>query len=151
MSRTGWLTKPLEWLKRYLPLEIAATVCALTGGMAAAYFGANAAVVAYAATWSENIGFYGVALVRELLRRVDGQPLTFTSAAPALVPSTRALLAEFGPAEILDSFVIRPAAMYALPMLVGDLALGLLLGKIIADLVFFGLAIVAYEWRKGRQ
>lgn len=150
MSQPRWISKPLEWLKRYLPLEIAATACALSGGMGAAYFGAGPAVIAYAATWSENIGFYGVALVRELRRRAGAQPLSFASAAPAVMPSARALLAEFGPAELLDSFVIRPAAMYALPMLAGDLALGLLLGKIIADAAFFGLAIVAYEWRKGR-
>lgn len=150
MNGPRWISKPLEWLKRYLPLEIAATACALSGGMASAYLGASPTVVAYAATWSENLGFYGVALVRELKRRAGGQPLSFAAATPALVPSSRALLAEFGLAELLDSFVIRPAAMYAMPMLTGDLALGLLAGKIIADAGFFGLAIIAYEWRKGR-
>lgn len=150
MSRSFWRSKPIEWLKRYLPLEVAATICALSGGMTAAYFGANGAVVAYAATWAENAGFYGVALFRELRQRAGAQPLSFSNTAPALVPSARALAAEFGPAELLDSFVIRPAAMYALPMLTGDLAIGLIFGKIIADVAFFGLAIAAYEWRKRR-
>ncbi len=143
--------KLIEWLARYLPLEIAATACSLAGGLGAAAIGMNAAIVAYAATWAENAGFYGYALAREMHGRLTGAPLSMTAARPALLSSSRSLLAEFGAAEALDSFVVRPACMYALPQLTGNLALGLVLGKIVADIAFYGLAVAAYERGKSRR
>ena len=140
-----------EWLWRYLPLEIAATIFALGGGFAAASFGFNGAVIAYAAAWAENTGFYGTALIRELRRSSGGERLSIASAGPRLVPTVRALATEFGPAELLDSFIVRPGCMYLLPLLTGDLALGLICGKVLADVAFFGLAIVAYELGKSRR
>ena len=88
--------KLIEWLARYLPLEIAATACSLAGGLGAAAIGMNAAIVAYAATWAENAGFYGYALAREMHGRLTGAPLSMTAARPALLSSSRSLLAEFG-------------------------------------------------------
>lgn len=140
--------KALEWLARYLPLEIAATACALAGGLGVAGLGFNAAIVAYAATWAENIGFYGTALVRELRRKLAGEPLSVTATAPHLLATARSLVSEFGPAELLDSFVLRPGCMYLMPVVTGDLASGLVAGKVLADVAFFGIAIVAYEWGK---
>ena len=55
------------------------------------------------------------------------------------------LLVEFGPAEIADTFAVRPLAMYLGPLLIGHLAAGILAGKIAADIVFYALAIVGYE------
>jgi hypothetical protein len=143
--------KLIEWLARYLPLEIAATACSLAGGLAAAAVGMNAAVVAYAATWAENAGFYGYALTREVRRAMSSTPLPAMALGPALLSSSRALVAEFGAAEVLDSFVVRPACMYLLPQITGNLAVGLVLGKIAADIAFYGLAVAAYEWRKSRH
>jgi hypothetical protein len=143
--------KLVEWLMRYLPLEIAATACALAGGLGAAALVTNAAVIAYAATWAENAGFYGYALLREMRRNRSGTGLSLVSIGQALVQSTRAILTEFGPAEVLDSFVVRPACMLVLPQATGNLPLGLLLGKILADLAFYGLAAAAFEWSKTRR
>ena len=142
--------KILEWLARYLPLEMAATAFALAGGIAADALNFNPAVVAFAAAWAENAGFYGYALVREVRRLLGHQPLSFASVRLVLLPSARTLLYEFGPAEALDSLFLRPACMYLAPQLTGALATGLLLGKVVADVAFFAIAIVAYEWRKSR-
>ena len=60
------------------------------------------------------------------------------------------LLREFGPAEALDSFALRPLAMYAGPLVTGDLLTGTLLGKVVADLVFYAIAACAYERRRTR-
>jgi hypothetical protein len=143
--------KLLEWLSRYLPLEIAATACSLAGGLGAAAIGMNAGIIAYAATWAENAGFYGYALAREVRRTTAGAPLSLMSRGPTLLQSARTLIAEFGPAEVFDSFVVRPACMYAIPQLTGNLALGLILGKVVADVAFYGLAVAAYEWGKSRR
>jgi hypothetical protein len=132
-------------------LEIAATACSLAGGVGTAAITSNGAVIAYAATWAENVGFYGCALVREARRNLGTAPLSFASVKPALLPSARSLVAEFGPAEVFDSFVLRPACMYLLPKLTGHLAVGLLLGKVLADGAFFGIAIIAFEWNRYRK
>lgn len=59
----------------------------------------------------------------------------------------RNMLIEFGPSETLDSFILRPALMYAAQLQWG-IGLGTLAGKLAADVVFFGLAILAFEMRK---
>lgn len=143
--------KLIEWLTRYLPLEIVATACALAGGLGAAALVANAAVIAYAATWAENAGFYGYALVREVRGNVGSTRASILAVGKALLPSTRTILLEFGPAEILDSLVVRPTCMLIMTQMTGNLPLGLLLGKLLADLAFYGLAVVGFEWSKTRR
>ncbi|HAU99407.1 MAG: hypothetical protein UX04_C0006G0034 [Microgenomates group bacterium GW2011_GWF2_45_18] len=54
----------------------------------------------------------------------------------------------FGFAEYLDSFVIRPSAMYFFSTWTGNVALGLVLGKLIADVTFYVPTIFFYELRK---
>ncbi len=142
--------KLTEWLKRYLALEVVATVCSLTGGLGAASLTASGGVIAYAAAWAENAGFYGYALLREVRSKSGDTPLSFGAVTSVLLPSVRALIVEFGPAEVLDSFVLRPVCMYLLPQLTGHLVVGLVLGKVLADVAFFGLVVIAYEWSKSR-
>ena len=62
-----------------------------------------------------------------------------------------ALALEFGVAEILDSFLIRPALMYYVPIWTGRLLFGIAIAKIAADLTFYLPAIISYELvtRKG--
>jgi hypothetical protein len=143
--------KLTEWSRRYLPLEIVATLFALVGGLCVAGLTDNSVVIAYAATWAENLGFYGFALIREARVRFGETPVTGASTVPVLAASCKQLALEFGPAELVDSFLLRPACMYFLPTLIGDLAMGLLAGKLIADFAFYGMAIAAYEWGKRRR
>lgn len=58
------------------------------------------------------------------------------------------MLLEFGPAESMDSFLVRPAAMYFFPKLLGNIALGLLAGKLAADILYYIPTIMGYELRK---
>jgi hypothetical protein len=57
----------------------------------------------------------------------------------------RSIAIEFGPAEVIDSVLIRPVALYAGPYLVGNVALGWVLGSLIADIGFYVMAIFSYE------
>ncbi len=52
---------------------------------------------------------------------------------------------EFGPAEAIDSILIRPVAFYAGPILFGNVAVGWMLGSVTADVAFFVMAIFSYE------
>jgi fructose-specific phosphotransferase system IIC component len=125
-----------EWLWRYGPAELAATAGALLAATATDALGA-AAATAYAAAIGETIAFYAVILGRDLRRSRGTRRRTITG-----------VMVEFGPAEIADTFAVRPLAMYLGPLLIGSLTAGVLAGKLAADVVFYALAIIAYEWRK---
>lgn len=57
----------------------------------------------------------------------------------------RSIAVEFGPAEAIDSIVIRPIALYLGPFLLGNVALGWVVGSIVADIAFYVMAIFSYE------
>ena len=57
-------------------------------------------------------------------------------------------MVEFGPAEIADTFAVRPLAMYLGPLLIGSLTAGVLPASWPPTYVFYTLAIIGYEWRK---
>lgn len=143
VDASGWLYKVREWCVRYLPAEAAGTVCAVVGAFLAWKFTEDRAVAALIGTVSECIGFYGVIVVAELRRRRSDRPTRVTSSAWRVFAAT---VAEFGGAELLDSLLVRPLAMYAGPLVVGNVAGGVLLGKVLADLVFYGCAIISYEF-----
>src|SRR5262249_38397174 len=92
--------------------------------------GARAELVSLAGTAAEVSAFYVVMIARERAAR----PSTPLGAV------LRGLALEFGPAEALDTFLLRPALLYAGVALTGGAA-GALLGKLAADGVFYALAI----------
>lgn len=138
------------WIKRYLPLEIAGTCMALTVAAVAQAASNNEILVAYAGTWGENLGFYGYAGLRELIqynKSTSGESGIWRSLR-MFFKAIRNILLEFGPSEILDSFVLRPFFMYIFQVLLGSFVLGIIIGKIAADVVFYLIAVIAYESRK---
>jgi hypothetical protein len=99
------------------------------------------AVAAIAGTVSENLGFYGTLAIAEWRRQhALGYGVWRTSALTA-----RLLLAEFGLIEVLDSTVLRPMFMYVGPGITGGISSGILLGKVMADVAFYAVAITSYE------
>ena len=136
--------KAREWLWRYLPAEGVAIVGALIVGLLASRLGGTTAHIALAGTWGENAGYYGTMFATEYRR---GRMVGWTKAG-GVPRAVYNLLLEFSGAELLDSLLIRPAAMYAGVRLTGNVPVGLLLGKLAADLVFYVPAIAAYELRK---
>jgi hypothetical protein len=125
------------WLRRYLPAEVAATAGAISAALVVDQFNVMAAT-AFAGSFGETAAFYTVIVVRDRAKR----------RGPSLdrVPGTwRTLLIEFGVAELADTFVVRPLAMYLAARLIGDTLVGVFVGKIAADVIFYTLAIVGYE------
>jgi ornithine decarboxylase len=133
---------------------LAATLGALIGALLGAH-AAGAAGGAVGGTIGEFVAFYGFVVTRDVrTARSSGNRDTRRV--------LRDLLVEFGPAEVLDSLAVRPLAMYAGPvvtaqLIAGDLAVGNIalsslvvgtfLGKVAADVVFYGLAAVVRERR----
>jgi len=60
------------------------------------------------------------------------------------------LLAEFGPAGIIDTFLTRPFAMAIGAQLLGP-RLGLVVGKFVGDFLFYLPVIITYERRRRRE
>lgn len=141
--------KVREWLRRYIPAEIFATIGALLGAGVIYWITNNAIAAAYAGTIGENIGFYGFIVSRDLVvsrrhHKKNNKKFGFLG----LVKNVRNLLVEFGPAEVLDSLIVRPFAMFIFPIILGNFPLGILVGKLAADVTFYIPTIISYELRK---
>jgi hypothetical protein len=129
------------WVRRYGPAELLALIGALAAWLVADLAGGNALVAAYAAAIGDNALYYGFLATREVRarRRVGAR-------SPVLA-GVAALAIEFGPAEALDSLVVRPACVAVGVAALGPVA-GVLAGKIVADLAFYVPVIATYELRR---
>ena len=103
---------------------------------------------AYGASFGEGLGFYGSLVIREMI-----QEAYFAGArrapygASEMVRTWRGLLLEFGPAELLDTGLIRPLMMMLGTSVLGW-GLGVVAGKILADVAFYLAVIWVYERRR---
>ncbi len=139
-----------EWIRRYGPAELVSTVLTLLPGLWLLRRGERLSA-AVAATWLGNAGYFGMLLAADIRlarrqRREQGERSTVRTFGRNL----RALAAEFGVAELLDSLLVRPALLYWVPVWTGHPAGGLLLAKLLADVAFYVPAAFLYEWSKRR-
>ncbi len=121
-------TTLLRWLKRYGPAEIFAIAGVYAGFFLAEYFADITWVSAYAGAMGENVGFYGAIIIHRLRAKEN----------------LWHVLAEFGPAEILDSLVLRPLTLYIGAESLGPM-IGLLVGKLAGDILFYIPVVATHE------
>jgi hypothetical protein len=137
-----------EWLHRYIPSEIAAIATAYLGFWYVFTLSHNHTEASFASAMSENIGFYAVILFREF---VKGRKNALLRSEPytsgAFMKTCLGLVAEFGPGELLDSFLVRPITIGLATHYLG-MELGVLVGKLAADVSFFVPTILIYEFKK---
>lgn len=141
--------KVREWLRRYLPAELASVAATLAGAAVAYAATHHRLTAALAATWAGNVAYFGLILGRDIRaarrnRHAAGRSYTTSD----LLRNLRALVVEFGVAEVLDSLLIRPTLLYYVPLWVGSFAGGVLLAKLAADVTFYVPAIIGYELSK---
>jgi hypothetical protein len=93
-----------------------------------------------------TVGFYGV-LVVSVAREQRGVMAPGEPRYAARLASRTVLLlaAEFGAAELLDTFLWRPALMMSAVVVLGEPVWGLLAGKTAADVLFYVVAAVGYR------
>ncbi len=150
MEKQSLKAKRKEWLGRYIPAEVLGTITALIGAWTV-YAQTNSFVAATAAGWfGEGIGFYGYFIVTELASNTKrySQHGIVRRVSLAIAAASTNLLVEFMPAEVVDSFIIRPFLMYLVPHYIHPYPVGFLAGKFSADIIFYALAITGYEARK---
>ena len=111
-----------EWVRRYLPCEIAGTVGEL-GGAAVAYLATGSlAAAAIAATIGASAGYYAAAYVSAVRwsYRDHGHRRWPSRVLVSNLLALRSVAVEFGPAELIDSVAIRPVAFYVGPLIFGN-------------------------------
>jgi hypothetical protein len=143
--------KLMEWVRRYLPCEIAGTVGELGGAALAYLLTGSMAAAAITATVGASIGYYAAAYtsaVRWGYRDYRDRPLA-TRLVVANLFAFRSVAIEFGAAELIDGIVIRPLAYYLGPILFDNVAAGWIFGKLVSDIGFYALAVLSYERFKG--
>lgn len=150
MARKRLTRKAREWVVRYAPAEIIGTIAAV--GAATLMHGVSESLVAsaIAATISENVGFYGYFIVREVgaYYKRHHQHAHLRRIGLAAMKAIRGMAVEFGPAELLDSFLVRPFCIYAGSTVFSNFTIGIMAGKIFADVLFYACTISCYELRK---
>ncbi|HSX34720.1 MAG TPA: hypothetical protein VLF62_03710 [Candidatus Saccharimonadales bacterium] len=140
-----------EWLIHYLPAEITGTITAFAAFFITKNATDSLAAAAIVGSVGETIGYYAAALGGEVFRqwRSHHMHARFKRIWLTSVRSLGNLIVEFGPAEIVDSLVVRPGLFYLLPLwFSGHLWLALLAAKLLSDLAFYTFAIAGYEIRK---
>jgi hypothetical protein len=140
-----------EWIRRYLPCEIAGTVGEL-GGAAVAYMATDSlAAAAITATVGASAGYYAAAYVTALRwsYRVQDHRRRPSRMLAANLLALRSVAVEFGPAEFIDSLAVRPIAFYTGPLIFDNTIAGWIFGKLVSDLAFYLFAILSYERFKG--
>lgn len=139
-----------EWFDRYKYSELAATSSALLASQFSRIF--SGLTTAYLITFAEYFAFYGVMVYRSYkalstTNKLRNQNVSFKEITVLI----RNLLFEFGYPALLDFFFIRPFCMYWMPILTRNYFIGIILGKITADSIFYFLSIVNYEWIKKKE
>lgn len=134
-------------MRRYLPNELAGWVGELGGAAATYYLTGSYAAAVIAGTIGASVGYYATAYVngvRWSYRAQAGRSWP-KRVVIANVLAIRSIAVEFGPAEAIDSIVIRPIALYVGPFVLGNVAVGWVVGSIAADIAFYVMAIFSYE------
>jgi len=136
-----------EWFDRYKYAELASTSAALASSQFSRIF--EGITTAYFITIAEYLAFYSVILFTTYTKlaqtNTSQNKKTNWKEVFFLV---RNLVLEFGYPALLDFFIIRPFCMYWMLVLTGNYFTGIVFGKITADSIFYGLAILNYEWIK---
>lgn len=140
-----------EWGRRYLPAELLSVVATLAGAWVALQSTGSPLSAALAGTWAGNVAYFGWLLAQDVQlarRQCHAHQQSYTRRT--FGRNVRALAVEFGLAEVLDSFLIRPALMYYLPRWLGNFTGGIVAAKLLADVTFYIPAIISYELSKKR-
>jgi hypothetical protein len=139
---------PARWLRRYGPAEVVALVGSLAGYFLLALATGSHAAAVYGASIGDNAAYYGFLFAREVARpaRLARRPC---NRLRVVVRSLRALTCEFGPAEVLDTTIVRPGCTAIATPALGPAA-GVLTAKVVADVIFYVPVICTYELRRRR-
>lgn len=141
--------KILEWIKRYLLSDIISTILSLGTAWLIMEQSGDRVLAAFIGSGVASLSFYLLIAFSDVRKSIKQHKQKNKSyKIKSFLIDFRNLIIEFGPAEILDVIAVRPFFMYLIPTLIGNFLLGTFIGKMIADAIFFAIAIIMYELRK---
>jgi hypothetical protein len=141
--------KVKEWLKRYVPAEVISLSSALILANIVFHYTDSTPFAAIAATWGENVGFFGTIIYRDVKEsRKQHKLRDLKYNHRSFLKNMRNIVVEFSIPEILDTLVIRPLTMFFMIHQFGNLQIGVIAGKIAADIVYYIPLVIMYELRK---
>ena len=138
---------------RYLPAEVLALAGMVLGWWLGTRWTQSPWLIAGIVTIAENVGFYGYLAVAVWREQTPQNP----SLRRRFQRTALLLGAEFGPAEVVDCLLIRPAFMTAAIVWLDSTGWGVAVGSYAADAVFWTLAgasyllTVKFGWRHRRM
>lgn len=133
-------SKIKEWTSRYGLATIISFPAALAAAYLSKFLFSNSVATAYLATFAATLSFYGTIAAKDIKER--------KATASELLKVARNMAVEFGPAEYLDSFLVRPFMLYLFPLFIGSFPLAILAGNAATDIIYFIPVIISYEARK---
>jgi hypothetical protein len=138
-----------EWIRRYAWAEVFSTLLTFLFGWVASGVTKNPVLIAYAGTIGAAAGFYGFIFIKDISSSyLKHEPDTVRAKSLLVVRCLRNMGFEFGLAEVLDFFLVRPFCLLYGPVILNSYFWGILAGKTIADIIFFTLSILMFEIRK---
>jgi len=141
----AWRRRFAGWRRRYGVAELFGAAALVLAGLAIHRATGSRVMAAYGATLADAVWFYGVLLLRARRQAAREARLGGFESRP-LAELAHDLLLEFRTAEVVDALVLRPLCLAMGLWIVGGWP-GLLLGKLVADLLFFGPVLALCHWR----
>ena len=131
------------WINRYLPATIITLVVSIF--IFLLLLPISRVLASYAASIADTIIYYLIIFQKDLRVQMlsDDQSLFFR-----LIKFIRGVLIEFGPAEFLDTYIIRPSLFFYASILFDPTIFTLAITVILADLIFHLFAIIGFEINK---
>ncbi len=146
--REPWKVRLTKWIRRYGLSEVAGVTTAAASSWLVGNATDSAVIAAYGAAFGESLGFYGSLVIREMLGDAYAAGARRAPYGMAQMARTwRGLFVEFGPSEVLDATLIRPLAMGIGRQMLGW-GWGVVMGKLLADVVFYVPVIWIHERRR---
>lgn len=133
-----------EWIRRYFPPFLVATIFTLLFSNLGRFFELNDVVIAYLGSLGGIISYYLYISIREVIQEHRKNKMDTLS----FFKTVRNLIFEFSPAEILDILLVGPLCLFIFPKLISNFQVAIILGKLCADLFFYSTTITFYEIRK---
>lgn len=134
-----------QWLRRYAPAEVLALIGAFAGYLVLELATGTRAAAAYGAAVGDNIAYYGAIVARQARVEIHAaRPDSAYGWLRLAVRTLRMVALEFGPAEALDSTIVRPACTTVATAALGPAA-GVAVAKLAADVAFYALVVASYE------
>ena len=138
-----------EWIRRYFWAEVVSTLFTYLFGWSVSCISKNPVLIAYAGTVGAAAGFYGYIFIRDIYAGyVKHEPVTLHAKSLLVIRCLRNMGFEFGLAELIDFFIVRPFFLLYGPVVLKNYFWGILAGKTAADVIFFSISILMFEIRK---